>query len=487
MRLPVPAAFAGAALAAPFIPRSTQFTAEAAKDGWIVVMKDDAPHHEFLRTRDVAMAAGAAPRYTFDFGEGLLRGHVMRGPGSEIAVQSMADSEHIAFIQPDTPFTLDDFEVHNETAAPYNSNGTITGPPPSFGSDGTPWGLHRISHGPLTPNTTTLEYRANSTGRSTAVYVVDTGITLDHPQFGGRARWGGSFLQGIDQSWMPAGGDDNGHGTRKFFSPFPLLFTSNRQIAPVCVYCAGTIGGATLGVAREANLVALKVINRKGSGHPSNVLRALEWAINDATANNRLEKSVISMSLGGLIAAEFLKEGRSDVNMVASRIASKKGIFVVAAAGNDRRHVDLYTPQAEPEVCTIGAIDKNDAVARFSNYGAGMSNLVVAATQDLYAPGVAVLSAWPGNKTRLLDGTSMACPHVSGLGAYMMDLDGPDRSTPGRQMCERLKGMATYRKGREGKEPPSKDFVDDNNKYTKVASNGMAVVEGGEQKQSGNS
>ncbi|KAK7947768.1 uncharacterized protein PG986_008654 [Apiospora aurea] len=427
------------------------FTAEAAKDGWIVVMKDDAPHHAFLRTRDLAMAAGAAPRHTFDFGEGLLRGHVMRGPGSEIAVQSMADSEHIAFIQPDTPFTLDDFAPHNETAALYSSNDTTTtGAPPSFGGDGTPWGLHRISHGPLTPNTTNLEFRANSTGRSATVYVIDSGISLGHPQFGGRARWGGSFLREIsDESWMPAGGDDYGHGTR-------------------------TIGGATFGVARETNLVALKVFNSRGGAQPSNILRALEWAVKDAAANNRLEKSVISMSLGGLIAPGFRKERRVDAVMVASRIASKKGIFVVAAAGNDRRHVDLYSPQAEPEVCVIGAINKNDAVAWFSNYGAGM---------DLYAPGVDVLSAWPGNKTKLKDGTSMACPYVSGLGAYMMDLDGPGRSTPGRQMCERLKGMATYRQGREGKEPPSKDFVDDKNEYTKVASNGMAAVEGGEQKQ----
>ncbi|KAK8038527.1 Secreted subtilisin-like serine protease sub5 [Apiospora rasikravindrae] len=441
--LPLLAAAAGAALAAPFVPRSTQFTAEAAKDGWIVVMKDDAPHDAFLRTRDLAMAAGAAPRHTFDFGRGLLRGHVMRGPGSEIAVQSLAGSEHIAFIQPDTPFTLDDFVSHNETAPDYHDDTKLHSSNDGDGSVSEPtdqWGLHRISHGPIR-HSQPLEYRRNSTGRTSTVYVLDTGISLDHREFGGRAKWGRTFLRDGDESWMPPGGDDNGHGT----------------------HCAGTIGGATLGVAREANLVAVKVVNNRGSGYPSNIIRGLQWVINDATANDRLEKSVISMSIGSRVPPEFYYTGRPDANMIASRIAATKGMFVVAAAGNERAPVGSTSPAAEGEVCTIGAIDRNDKVGDFSNYGAGV---------DLFAPGVDILSAWPGNKTMLLDGTSMACPHLSGLGAYMMDLDGPGRSTPGRQMCERLRGMATYRSGSEEREPPRKDYEDVKNKYTKVANNG---------------
>lgn len=94
--------------------------------------------------------------------------------------------------------------------------------------------------------------------------------------------------------------------------------------------------------------------------------------------------------------------------------------------------------------------------------------------QDIFAPGVAVLSAWPMNTTKVLDGTSMAAPFVSGLGAYLMDLDGPGRSTPGRQMCERLKNMASYRKGLEGMEVPQ-NATDQENQYTKVASNGWQL------------
>lgn len=92
---------ASAALAAP-VPgitqtqRSPQFTKEGAENGWIVVLKDDAPPSAFRRTtRDLSIAGFSGPRYTFDFG-GSLRGHVVSGPGSELAVASMANSPHVS-------------------------------------------------------------------------------------------------------------------------------------------------------------------------------------------------------------------------------------------------------------------------------------------------------------------------------------------------------------------------------------------------------
>ena len=94
--------------------------------------------------------------------------------------------------------------------------------------------------------------------------------------------------------------------------------------------------------------------------------------------------------------------------------------------------------------------------------------------QDLLAPGVDILSAFRGKKTRRQNGTSMAGPFVAGLGAYFMDLDGPGKSYPGYKMCERLKTVASYQKGVEGLEAPS-NFTDTYNKYTKVASNGWGL------------
>ncbi|KAK7921708.1 hypothetical protein PG985_009730 [Apiospora marii] len=427
---------ASAALAAPLPGTDTaqarkppQFTKEGAVNGWIVVLKGDAPPGALRRTtRDLTVAGFAVPRYSFDFGQGSLRGHVVSGPGSELAVASMAESPHVDFIEPDSPVSLDDFK-----------RGVDGGP---IDKSTKSWGLHRLSHGPLKSNQT-LEYRRNGTGRTGWVYIIDTGIALKHPEFGGRAKWGGTFLKNVNESWMPVGGDDHGHGT----------------------HCAGIAGGSSLGVAQEANLVAVKVMNKHGEGMDSNFLRGLEWAVKDAEEHDRLDKSVFSMSIGGFIKSENLKTGKPNAVMLAARAASLKGIFMVAASGNSAMPARKASPAAEPEVCAVSAIDRNDKPAKFNNYGPEV---------DILAPGVAILSAWPMNKTKVLDGTSMAAPFVAGLGAYFMDLDGPGTSTPGRQMCERLKNLASYRKGLEGMEVPQ-NVTDKKNQYTKVASNGWQL------------
>ncbi|KAK8861804.1 oryzin precursor [Apiospora arundinis] len=277
-----------------------------------------------------------------------------------------------------------------------------------------------------------------------------------------------------DESWMPRGGDDHGHGT----------------------HCAGVVGGTSLGVAQDTNLVAVKILDQYGGGSTSNILRGMEWIIKDATENDRLEKSVISMSLGATRAPKLRARGKPDASMLACRIAAEKGIFMVAAAGNSREPVDRTTPAAEPQVCAIGAIDENDAHARFTNYGTGVTShgsfLLSPPSacylntrgsdkahanklpQDLMAPGVNILSAFRGNTTKKLNGTSMAAPFVAGLGAYFMDLDGPGKSYPGYKMCERLKSLASYRKGVEEMKVPS-NFTDTYSKYTKVASNGWGL------------
>ncbi|KAK7976957.1 endopeptidase K [Apiospora saccharicola] len=434
----VPLLAASAAFAAP-LPGTTsprkppqQFTKEQAENGWIVVLKDDAPPSAFRRTtRDLAIAGFAGPRYTFDFGgPGALRGHVVSGPGSEIAVASMAESPYVDFIEPDTKLSLSDYEAPRGV-----HSGVVDRPTKS-------WGLHRLSHGPLTEGEP-LEYRRNGTGRTGWVYIIDTGIALGHPEFGGRAKWGGTFIKGINESWIPDGGDDHGHGT----------------------HCAGIAGGSSLGVAQETNLVAVKVMDKWGGGMDSNLIRGLGWALKDATDHDRLDKSVISMSIGGLIKPGYLRTGKPNAVMLATRAASQKGVFVVAASGNDAIPAKKASPAAEPEVCTVSAIDRNDQPARFNNYGPEV---------DLLAPGVDILSAWPRNRTQKLDGTSMAAPFVAGLAAYFMDLDGPGSATPGRQMCERLKNLASYRKGVEDKETPQ-NFTDIKNQYTKVASNGWQL------------
>ncbi|RLL91542.1 hypothetical protein BG32_03940 [Mesotoga sp. HF07.pep.5.2.highcov] len=95
----------------------------------------------------------------------------------------------------------------------------------------------------------------------------------------------------------------------------------------------------------------------------------------------------------------------------AVRYASEKGVFVVAASGNDNQNCDSYTPAGQENVYTVGAINPLKTKARFSNYG----NSVEAA-----ASGVKILSAVPGNQYEAWDGTSMAAPVVSGIASIML-------------------------------------------------------------------
>ncbi|KAL5351071.1 Subtilisin-like protease 2 [Pseudogymnoascus australis] len=256
-----------------------------------------------------------------------------------------------------------------------------------------PWGLGRISHRSAGSNTYIYDTTA---GAGTTVYVVDTGIYTGHSQFGGRAVWGRNFIAGS------ANTDENGHGT----------------------HCAGTVGGSTYGVASRATLVAVKVLDAEGSGSNSGVIAGIQWVADNARANGIASKSVLSMSLGGSYSAALNSAVASTVNA---------GVTVVVAAGNDNRNAANYSPASAPSAITVGATDSRDARASFSNYGAVL---------DIFAPGVNILSAWIGysSASNTISGTSMATPHVAGLAAYLIGLEG--LSSPSA-VASRISSLAT--------------------------------------------
>ncbi|KAF8849436.1 putative cuticle-degrading protease [Acephala macrosclerotiorum] len=243
---------------------------------------------------------------------------------------------------------------------------------------GAPYGLGRISH--RNKGTTSYIYDT-SAGSGITVYVVDTG----------RASFGANFISGS------ANTDENGHGT----------------------HCSGTIAGSTYGVAKKANLVAVKVLDASGSGSNSGVISGIQWVGNNAKAN-----SVLSMSLGGSYSSAVNSAVRSTVG---------KGVTVVVAAGNDDADASNYSPASESTAITVGAIDSSDKRASFSNYG----SLV-----DVFGPGVDILSSWIGSTTatNTISGTSMATPHIAGLAAYLIALEGI--STPAA-VQSRIKALAT--------------------------------------------
>ncbi|KAL0257007.1 hypothetical protein SLS55_007817 [Diplodia seriata] len=260
------------------------------------------------------------------------------------------------------------------------------------------WGLGRISH--RQKGTSDYVYDG-SAGDGTCSFIIDTGIYTDHPEFEGRA----TFLE--DFSGENKKVDGNGHGT----------------------HVAGTVGSKSYGVAKKTSLFAVKVLGADGSGDSSGVLKGIEFAAMNATARQKAGQctkgSVANMSLGGAY-----NKAQKD----AVKAAIKTGLFMAVAAGNDGLPTLFFSPANEETACTVGATDKNDQLASFSNWG----SLV-----DILAPGVDIVSTWNDGKTNSISGTSMATPHITGLGAYLLGLE--KRRDP-QALCARIQDLSTKKK-----------------------------------------
>ncbi|KAF9467117.1 serine proteinase [Collybia nuda] len=266
-----------------------------------------------------------------------------------------------------------------------------------FTQTNAPWGLSRLSQpGRLTnQNTSALTHPYSydeSGGQGVDVYVVDTGVYIDHSEFEGRAVWGKTF-----GGYMDA--DGNGHGT----------------------HVAGTVAGAQYGVAKKARIVAVKVLDDNGAGYVSDIVSGLQWVGTSAESSGR--PSIASMSLGG---------GASSALDNASSALVKNGIHVTVAAGNSNIDAGKTSPARADGVCTVAASTISDRRASFSNFG----HVV-----NIFAPGENIISAWKGgpNATNNISGTSMATPHIAGLIAYTIGKDGND--TPAT-IIDRIKKMS---------------------------------------------
>ena len=250
--------------------------------------------------------------------------------------------------------------------------------------NGAPWGLSRISHREaLTLGSFNKYLYDNEAGKGVTSYVIDTGVNVKHQDFDGRAKWGSTIPQGDEDV------DGNGHGT----------------------HCAGTIGSKHYGVAKEADIVAVKVLRSNGSGTMSDVVKGVEYAANahaKAVKDGKkgFKGSTANMSLGG---------GKSPSLDLAVNAAVQAGIHFAVAAGNDNADACNYSPAAADKAVTVGASTLSDARAYFSNYGKCV---------DIFGPGLNILSTYIGSDsaTATLSGTSMASPHVAGLLTYYLSL-----------------------------------------------------------------
>ncbi|KAM0259318.1 hypothetical protein ACHAQJ_003348 [Trichoderma viride] len=287
-------------------------------------------------------------------------------------IQMIRNDTRVAEIEPDVIYTLRDSVA---SASQHNS----------------PWGLATLSS--KRRNTATYYYD-KSAGNGTFAYVIDSGINTKHLEFGGRASNG---YNAINDDFT----DINGHGT----------------------HVAGIIGSKSFGVAKQTELIAVKVfLNRESL--MSVVMDGYQWAVNDIRTKGRENRSVINMSLGG---------SRSRALNRAVDSAFEMGIFTVVAAGNDQMPARNTSPASAPNAFTVGAIDASWHEWEYSNYGPEV---------NIFAPGVDIESTFISTETatRKLTGTSMASPHVAGLALYLIALE--NIGTPAK-LRERILALGT--------------------------------------------
>ncbi|XP_071853126.1 aqualysin-1-like [Apostichopus japonicus] len=232
------------------------------------------------------------------------------------------------------------------------------------------WGIDRIDSPDLPMDD---EYLPQFDGTGVNIYIIDTGVNPTHNDVIGRAE----VFYDAEPIRSNDGIDCHGHGS----------------------HCSGTAGGTVYGVAKNANIFGVRVVNCIGFGSTATIIEGM-----DMVALYASKPAVASMSLG-------LAVSQATNDAIDSMFYN--GVVVSVSAGNDNSDACGQSPASAQNALTVGASDRNDIRASFSNYGPCV---------DIFAPGVAITSIWMGDpdSTNTISGTSMSCPHVAGAAALVL-------------------------------------------------------------------
>lgn len=240
------------------------------------------------------------------------------------------------------------------------------------------WGLDRIDQAALPLDS---HYTYTSEGAGVRVYILDTGIRSSHEDFGGRVEAGRNFSGDVTYNVLPKTptytDDCNSHGT----------------------HVAGTVGGATSGVAKAVTLIPVRVLDCSGVGAFDDVIIGLEWVVTDM-ASHPGARAVVNLSIGG--------GAYGPVDAAVAAVVAANIPVVIAAGNGTGADACTYSPARAATAITVGATTNTDTRSSFSNIGTCL---------DLFAPGTSITSASTAGPTSysIKSGTSMATPHVTGV------------------------------------------------------------------------